>query len=220
MKSGWILESCWSKLICLNTISCHVKSWSGMVCRRDSIYKFSDYSSVQHAPCCRLHHLQTEGKTKMEKNNDKRGWAAVRYSSCQAGTGSEECVGKNNRFWGEKWLLLMLFFVVLSVLLFGPTVSVFVYCTIPESMEACFLVVLGGGGGGVLLGRGGGTCCKQNSHFEFSILTSKDNLIANQNVNIQDAASPKYNNNNLIWQFILVQQNNCVFRDGWSVTWG
>lgn len=50
-------------------------------------------------------------------------------------------------------------FVVLSVL-FGPTVSVFVHCTIPESLEACFLVVLGGGGGGVLLGRGGGKGCK------------------------------------------------------------
>lgn len=36
--------------------------------------------------------------------------------------------------------------------------SVFVHCTIPESMDACFLVVLGGGGGGVLLGRGGGMC--------------------------------------------------------------
>ena len=36
----------------------------------------------------------------------------------------------------------------------------FVHCTIPESMEACFLVVLGGGGGGVLLGRGGGMCCE------------------------------------------------------------
>lgn len=36
--------------------------------------------------------------------------------------------------------------------------NVIVHCTIPESMEACFLVVLGGGGGGVLLGRGGGRC--------------------------------------------------------------
>lgn len=47
-------------------------------------------------------------------------------------------------------------FVVVVSVLFGPTVSLFVHCTIPESMEACFLVVLGGGGGGVLLGRGGG----------------------------------------------------------------
>lgn len=127
----------------------------------DSIYKFSDYSSVQHAPCCRLHHLQTEGKTKMEKKkkkkDDKRGRAAVRYSSCQAGTGSEECVGKNNHFSGESGYCWCRFCCVVSVL-FGPTVSVFVHCTIPESMEACFLVVLGGGGGGVLLGKGGGTC--------------------------------------------------------------
>lgn len=36
-----------------------------------------------------------------------------------------------------------------------------VHCTIPESMDACFLVVLGGGGGGVLLGRGGGRCCRR-----------------------------------------------------------
>lgn len=49
-------------------------------------------------------------------------------------------------------------FVVLSVCCLVLLSSVFVYCTIPESMEACFLVVLGGGGGGVLLGRGGGTC--------------------------------------------------------------
>lgn len=54
-----------------------------------------------------------------------KGRAAVRYSSCQAGTGSEECVGKNSRlfffvffFWevvvmvvvvGWEQLLLMLF---------------------------------------------------------------------------------------------------------------
>lgn len=36
------------------------------------------------------------------------------------------------------------------------------HCTIPESMDACFLVVLGGGGGGVLLGSGGGMCCGWN----------------------------------------------------------
>lgn len=49
---------------------------------------------------------------------------------------------------------------VVSVL-FCCFVSVFIHCTIPESMEACFLVVLGGGGGGVLLGRGGGMCCEK-----------------------------------------------------------
>lgn len=81
------------------------------------------------------------------------GRAAVRYSSCQAGIESEECVGKNK----EERLLLML-----SVL-FGPTVSVSAHCTIPESLEACFRVVLGGGGGGVLLGRGGGKGCKHTT---------------------------------------------------------
>lgn len=45
--------------------------------------------------------------------------------------------------------------------LFGPPADGSFHCTIPESMEACFLVVLGGGGGGVLLGSGGGMCCKQ-----------------------------------------------------------
>jgi len=40
-------------------------------------------------------------KKKKKKKDDKRGRAAVRYSSCQAGTGSEECVGKNNHFSGE-----------------------------------------------------------------------------------------------------------------------
>lgn len=39
----------------------------------------------------------------------------MRYSSCQAGTGSEECVGKTDRLFGWEQLLLMLFFVVLSV---------------------------------------------------------------------------------------------------------
>lgn len=38
---------------------------------------------------------------------------------------------------------------------------VFVHWTIPESIDVCFLVVLGGGGGGVLLGRGGGRCWRQ-----------------------------------------------------------
>lgn len=55
----------------------------------------------------------------------------------------------------------MVFFCCVVSVLFGPTVSVFVHCTIPESMEACFLVVLGGGGGGVLLGRGGGPGCER-----------------------------------------------------------
>lgn len=83
-----------------------IKSWSGTV---DSMYKFSDYSSVQHAPCCRLHHLKKKTnkqtrKSKVKRRNgkkqdDKKGRAAVRYSSCQAGTGSQECVGKSNVFW-------------------------------------------------------------------------------------------------------------------------
>lgn len=85
----------------------------------DSIYKFSDYSSVQHAPRCRLHHRQTEGKTRKEKKkkDDKKGRAAVRYSSCQAGKGSEECVGKNNRFFFFGWggVTVDVVFVVLSV---------------------------------------------------------------------------------------------------------
>lgn len=54
-----------------------------------------------------------------EKKNDKRGRAAVRYSSCQAGTGSEECVGKNNRYFfgGGGWGAVTVdgVFVVLSV---------------------------------------------------------------------------------------------------------
>lgn len=48
--------------------------------------------------------------------------------------------------------------VVLSVCCLVLLSVSFVHCTIPESMDACFLVVLGGGGGGVLLGRGGGRC--------------------------------------------------------------
>lgn len=84
----------------------------------------------------------------------------MRYSSCQAGTGSKECVGTSKKkqplFGGSRYCWCC-FCCVVSVL-FGPTVSVFVHCTIPESIEACFLVVLGGGGGGVLLGRGGGMC--------------------------------------------------------------
>ena len=117
-----------------------------------------------------------------------KGRAAVRYSSCQAGTGSEECVGKNSRlffilcllffffffFWEWWWwvgerLLLILFLLCCQGVVWSDSVSVFVHCTIPESMEACFRVVLGGGGGGVLLGRGGGTCCGQtkNSELEF-----------------------------------------------------
>lgn len=112
LKSGWMLESCWSKLICLNTISCHVKCWSGMVCRRQHL----QIQWLLICATCSL--LQTarssnwrqnkNGKLK-KKKDDKREWATVRYSSCQAGTGSEECVGKNNRFSGEKRLLLMLF---------------------------------------------------------------------------------------------------------------
>lgn len=85
----------------------------------------------------------------------------MRYSSCQDGTGSEECVGKNNRF--GKGGSCRCFCCLVSVRL-GCTVSVFVHCTIPESIEACFLVVLGGGGGGVLLGRGGGMCCEKTKH--------------------------------------------------------
>lgn len=48
---------------------------------------------------------------------------------------------------------------------FGRTVSVSVHCTIPESTEACFLVVFGGGGGGVLLGRGGGVGCEHTQRL-------------------------------------------------------
>lgn len=86
----------------------------------------------------------------------------MRYSSCQAGIESEECVDKTSCFSGEA--------VLVSSVLFGPTVSVFVHCTIPESLEACFLVVLGGGGGGVLLGRGGGKGCKHNRNLKSTIL--------------------------------------------------
>lgn len=46
-----------------------IKSWSGMV---DSMYKFSDYSSVQHAPCCRVHHLKKQKKPKQENQEKKR----------------------------------------------------------------------------------------------------------------------------------------------------
>lgn len=67
-------------------------------------------------------------------------------------------MGKNNHFSG---VTVDVVFVALSVCCLVLLSSFFVYCTIPESMEACFLVVLGGGGGGVLLGRGGGNCCKQ-----------------------------------------------------------
>lgn len=62
---------------------------------------------------------------------------------------------KNNHFSGGT-VSVDAVFVVLSVCCLVLLSSVFVYCTIPESMEACFLVVLGGGGGGVLLGSGGG----------------------------------------------------------------
>lgn len=66
-------------------------------------------------------------------------------------------MGKNNRFFqGERFLLVVFGCCCRVVSVFGPTVRVFVHCTIPESMDACFLVVLGGGGGGVLLGKGGG----------------------------------------------------------------
>lgn len=117
------------------------------------MFKFSDYSSVQHARSCRLHHCQNK-KGKYKNRGDKKRRATVRYSSCQAGTGSEECVGKNNYFliWDGGNA---------CVVVWSCCQRVFVHCTIPESMEACFLVVLGGGGGGVLLGRGGGKCCKQ-----------------------------------------------------------
>lgn len=119
------------------------------------IYKFSDYSSVQHAVLQTASSSNRKAKRIKERiRDDRRGWAAVRYSSCQAGTASEECVGENNNFSGGT------FTVDVVVVLFGLKFCVFVYCTIPESMEACFLVVLGGGGGGVLLGRGGGMCCK------------------------------------------------------------
>lgn len=67
-------------------------------------------------------------------------------------------MGKNNHFSG---VTVDVVFVALSVCCLVLLSSFFVYCTIPESMEACFLVVLGGGGGGVLLGRGGGNCCEQ-----------------------------------------------------------
>lgn len=60
--------------------------------------------------------------------------------------------------WGAVTVDVDVAFVLLSVCRLVLLSSVFVHCTIPESMEACFLVVLGGGGGGVLLGSGGGTC--------------------------------------------------------------
>lgn len=139
-----------------------IKSWSGMV---DSIYKFSDYSSVQHAPCCRLHHRQTEGKTRKGNNNKKkmirRGGLQWGIHLVKLGQGARNVWVKTTAFfWGGGVYCWCCFCCVVSVL-FGPTVSVFVHCTIPESIEACFLVVLGGGGGGVLLGSGGGICCRQ-----------------------------------------------------------
>lgn len=82
-----------------------IKSWSGTV---DSMYKFSDYSSVQHAPCCRLHHLKKK-KTKNKKiktqkkkwkktQDDKKGRAAVRYSSSQ--DREPGMCGEKQRFFG------------------------------------------------------------------------------------------------------------------------
>lgn len=58
-----------------------------------------------------------------------------------------------------EWVKTTAFLLVLLCRVARASFSApFVYCTIPESTEACFLVVLGGGGGGVLLGRGGGMC--------------------------------------------------------------
>lgn len=64
--------------------------------------------------CCRLHHRQTEAKKeeRRELKMIRRGWAAVRYSSCQAGTGSEGCVGENNRFSKGALTVDAVFFVV------------------------------------------------------------------------------------------------------------
>lgn len=51
-----------------------------------------------------------------KKKNDYKGRDAVRYSSCQAGTGSDECVGKNICFFGRgEAVTVDVVFVVLSV---------------------------------------------------------------------------------------------------------
>ena len=51
------------------------------------------------------------------------------------------------------------------------------YCTIPESMDACFLVVFGGGGGGVLLGSGGGVSCGHKMDDKCLVTASQYSVI-------------------------------------------
>lgn len=89
-----------------------IKSWSGTV---DSMYKFSDYSSVQHAPCCRLHHLKKKKKQKTRKSKLKRRngkkpkmirRGGLQWGIHQARTGSQECVGKSNVFLGGVGVML------------------------------------------------------------------------------------------------------------------
>lgn len=82
----------------------------------DSIYKFSDYSSVQHAPCCRLHHLQTEGKTKMEKKKKmiRGGGPQWGIHLVKLGQGARNVWVKTTTFQG-KVVTVDVVFVALSV---------------------------------------------------------------------------------------------------------
>ncbi len=89
-----------------------IKSLSGMV---DSIYKFSDYSSVQHAPCCRLHHRQTEGKTRKENNKKKiirRGGLQWGIHLVKLGQGARNVWVKTTAFFGEGGRLLLMLFLL------------------------------------------------------------------------------------------------------------
>lgn len=77
-----------------------ILAWSGMVSVANSVT--AHLCNMLPVADCII--IKLKAKEKIFKNclkNDKRGRAAVRYSSCQAGTESEECVGKNNLFFWE-----------------------------------------------------------------------------------------------------------------------
>lgn len=99
------MQSCWSELIRLiTTVSCtqHLQIHRLLLC---ATYVFP----------------LRQGRVKTIKTaGDERGWAAARYSSCQAGTESEECVGtkvKSSRA-NRRWVVLL---GCQCVVWFGPT---------------------------------------------------------------------------------------------------
>lgn len=150
-----------------------------MVSAVGSIYKFSDYSSVQHAPCCRLHHRQTEGKRK--KKMIRGGGLQWGIHLVKLGQGARNVWVKTTAIFlevgGGERLLLMVFLLCCQCVVWSYCQRL---CSLYNSWidGGLFPGGLGRRGRRGLAGQRRRNVLqnRQNSNFEISIITRRDNL--------------------------------------------